>query len=102
MFKAHRRLYHSALGFSVIKRKKKELRLVAEANGGKPHVPRGDPDYRDTSLITNRPPPLAPPKEPTVGSYGVANSYKRGSPVLLQSMVAPHAVFTWNNTALAS
>ena len=41
--------------------------------------------YRGTSLIRNRPTPLGPPQEPrhgpTVGSYGMAASYKRGTPV---------------------
>jgi len=40
---------------------------------------------RGTSPMRNRPPPLGPPYEPrygpTVGSYGVAVSYKRGTPV---------------------
>ena len=39
--------------------------------------------YRGTSLIRNRPPPLGPAEEPrhgpTVGSYGVAVSYERGT-----------------------
>ena len=55
-------------------------------------VPR-PPHYRGTSLIRNRPPPLEPPMEPRhgpiVGSYGVAVSYKRGTPVLTYSRVFP-------------
>jgi hypothetical protein len=62
VFKARRLLYHSALGLRIIqKKKKKALRVVAEANGGKAHVPQRDPDYKGISLIRNRHPPLAPP-----------------------------------------
>ena len=42
--------------------------------------------YMGTSLIKNCPPPLEPQQEPrhgpTAGSYGVAVSYKRGTPVI--------------------
>ena len=58
------------------------------------------PLYRGTMLISNCPPPVGPPQEPrhgpTVGSYGLAISDVRGTPVLLEtaarSMVHPDCV----------
>ena len=48
---------------------------------------------RGTSLTRNRPPPLGPPQgprhSPTVGSYGVAGSYKRGTPVPFPRRAGP-------------
>ena len=39
-----------------------------------------DGRYRDTSLIRKRPPPRGPRHRATVGSYGEAFSYERGTP----------------------
>ena len=41
--------------------------------------------YRSTSPIRKRPPPYDPPRHgPTLGSYGVAFSYQRGTPVCFE------------------
>ena len=81
VFKAHRWLYHSTLGSRVKKKKKKKKNQPPIACRVEVERKR----YRGTSLIRNRHPPLGPPQEPkhgpTAGSYGVAVSFKRGTPV---------------------
>ena len=47
------------------------------------------PAYRGTSLIRNRPPqglPYEPMHGPTVGSYGVAVPYERGTPLRFRAV----------------
>ena len=62
VFEAHKFQYHSTLGSRVIKKKKQGLNVKVWSNEG---LSDAVDEYRVTSLMTKRPPPLGP----TIGPY---------------------------------
>ena len=89
VFKAHRLVYHSTLGLRVIKKKKKRSPFSCEYSTDRPssYLRGATPCVEVQGYLAHKksPTPLGPPKDPahmpTVGSYGVAFSYQRGTPV---------------------